>query len=215
MARRTPASPAPKPTRSSKTSLAKRNSSRFPMRDMSRTLARLPACGQNRSSSSSNDIKRRTLVSASNHQYRLAARPVGLPKESDWKYTEEPVREPGEGQILIKILYISLDPAMRGWINEGKSYIAPVEIGAVMRAGGLGRVAVSKNPKFAVGDYVYGAFGGQEFAISNGQGITKINAGALPLPVFLGTLGMPGMTAYFGLLDIGQPKPGQTVVVSG
>jgi NADPH-dependent curcumin reductase CurA len=85
----------------------------------------------------------------------------------------------------------------------------------VMRAGGLGRVRVSKNPKFAVGDYVYGAFGVQEFAISNGNGITTINAGAIPLPVFLGTLGMPGMTAYFGLLDIGQPKPGETVVVSG
>jgi len=84
-----------------------------------------------------------------------------------------------------------------------------------MRAGALGRVTASKNPKFAVGDHVYGAFGVQEFAISNGTGITKVNAGAIPLPVFLGTLGMPGMTAYFGLLDIGQPKPGQTVVVSG
>ena len=104
---------------------------------------------------------------------------------------------------------------MRGWMNEGKSYIAPVEIGEVMRAGGLGRVTASKNPKFAVGDYVYGAIGVQEFAISNGNGITKINAGAIPLPVFLGTLGVPGMTAYFGLLDIGQPKPGETVVVSG
>jgi NADPH-dependent curcumin reductase CurA len=84
-----------------------------------------------------------------------------------------------------------------------------------MRAGGLGRVTESKNSRFAVGDYVYGALGVQEFAISNGNGITKVNAGAVPLPVFLGTLGMPGMTAYFGLLDIGQPKPGQTVVVSG
>jgi hypothetical protein len=84
-----------------------------------------------------------------------------------------------------------------------------------MRAGGLGRVIASKNPKFAVGDHVYGAFGVQEFAISNGNGITKVNAGAVALPVFLGTLGMPGMTAYFGLLDIGRPEPGQTVVVSG
>jgi NADPH-dependent curcumin reductase CurA len=154
-------------------------------------------------------------MSKLNHKFELAARPVGMPKRTDWAYKEEPVREPGEGELLIKILYISLDPAMRGWMNAGKSYIAPVEIGEVMRAGGLGRVTASKNPKFAVGDYVYGAFGVQEFAISNGNGLSKINAGAIPLPVFLGTLGMPGMTAYFGLLDVGQPKPGETVVVSG
>src|SRR5580704_17574649 len=154
-------------------------------------------------------------MSKLNHKFELAARPVGMPKRTDWAYKEEPVREPGEGELLIKILYISLDPAMRGWMNEGKSYIAPVAIGEVMRAGGLGRVTESKNSRFAVGDYVYGALGVQEFAISNGNGITKVKAGAVPLPVFLGTLGMPGMTAYFGLLDIGQPKPGQTVVVSG
>src|ERR1700730_14926448 len=150
-----------------------------------------------------------------NRKFELAVRPLGMPKRSDWNYKEERAREPGEGELLVKILYISLDLAMRGWMNEGKSYIAAVEIGAVMRAGALGRVTASKNPKFAVGDYLYGAFGVQEFAHSNGQGITKINAGAIPLPVFLGTLGMPGMTAYFGLLDIGQPKPGETVVVSG
>ena len=98
---------------------------------------------------------------------------------------------------------------MRGWMNEGKSYIALVEIGEMMRAGGLGYVTASKNPKFAIGDCVYGAFGVQEFGISNGNGITKINAGAIPLPVFLGTLGMRGMTTYFGLLDIDQPKPGE------
>jgi len=154
-------------------------------------------------------------MSKLNHKFELAARPVGMPKRTDWTYKEEPVREPAAGELLIKILYISLDPAMRGWMNEGKSYIAPVEIGAVMRAGALGRVSASRNPKFAVGDYVYGALGVQEFAISNGDGITKINESAFPLPVFLGTLGMPGMTAYFGLLDIGQPKPGETVVVSG
>ncbi len=154
-------------------------------------------------------------MSKLNHKFELAARPVGMPKRTDWSYKEEPVCEPGEGQLLVKILYISLDPAMRGWMNEGKSYIAPVGIGEVMRAGGLGRVIASKNPKFAVGDHVYGAFGVQEFAMSNGNGITKVNAGAVALPVFLGTLGMPGMTAYFGLLDIGRPEPGQTVVVSG
>jgi NADPH-dependent curcumin reductase len=153
-----------------------------------------------------------TLV---NHQFRLAARPVGMPKRDDWSYTSEPVGEPGAGQLLIKLLYISLDPAMRGWMNEGKSYIPPVGIGEVMRAGALGRVIASQNPGFAVGDCVYGTLGMQEYAMSNGKGLTKIDAGSTPLPVFLGTLGMPGMTAYFGLLDIGQPKPGETVVVSG
>jgi NADPH-dependent curcumin reductase CurA len=151
-----------------------------------------------------------------NHKFELAMRPVGMCKRTDWVYKEEPVREPGEGEILVKILYISLDPAMRGWMNESrKSYVPPIEIGEVMRALALGRVIASKNTKFAVGDHVYGVLGVQEFAVSNGNSITKVHAGAIPLPVFLGTLGMPGMTAYFGLLEIGQPKPGQTVVVSG
>jgi len=150
-----------------------------------------------------------------NHQFRLAARPVGMPKRSDWSYTEEPVRDPGEGEVLVKLIYISLDPAMRGWMNEGKSYIAPVAIGEVMRAGGAGRVIASKNPKFAVGDYVYGGFGVQEYALSDGKSLTKVDTKLAPLPIYLGTLGMPGMTAYFGLLDIGQPKSGETVVVSG
>jgi NADPH-dependent curcumin reductase CurA len=149
-----------------------------------------------------------------NHQFRLAARPVGMAKRKDWNYVEEAVVEPGDGEFLVKILYISLDPAMRGWMNEGRSYIPSVAIGEVMRAGAAGRVIRSKNPAFAPGDYVYGAFGVQEYAISNGKGITKVDTQVAPLPVFLGTLGPPGMTAYFGLLDIGQPKPGETVVVS-
>ena len=150
-----------------------------------------------------------------NHQYRLATRPVGLAQRSNWNYTEEAVREPGQGEMLVKILYISLDPAMRGWMNEGKSYIAPVGIGEVMRAGGVGRVIASKNPAFAAGDHVVGVFGMQEYALSDGNGITRVDPGLAPLPVYLGTLGMPGMTAYFGLLDVGQAKSGETVVVSG
>src|ERR1700694_2194226 len=150
-----------------------------------------------------------------NHQYRLATRPVGLAQRSNWNYTEEAVREPGQGEMLVKILYISLDPAMRGWMNEGKSYIAPVGIGEVMRAGGVGRVIASKNPAFAAGDHVVGVFGMQEYALSDGNGITRVDPGLAPLPVYLGTLGMPGMTAYFGLLDVGKPKAGETVVVSG
>jgi hypothetical protein len=150
-----------------------------------------------------------------NHQFRLAARPVGMPKREDWNYTEEPVREPADGELLVKVLYISLDPAMRGWMNEGKSYIAPVGIGEVMRAGAVGKVIASKHPGFAVGDFVSGGFGVQEYAVSNGKGVIKVDTRFAALPVYLGTLGMPGMTAYFGLLDSGKPKEGETVVVSG
>jgi len=154
-------------------------------------------------------------MTISNRQVRLAARPVGVPRDTDWKFTEEPVREAGEGELLVRILYISLDPAMRGWMNDGKSYIAPVGIGEVMRAGAVGRVVASKNPAFAVGDHVQGMLGVQEYAVSDGSGLTRIDPGLAPIPLWLSTLGMPGMTAYFGLLEIGKPKPGETVVVSG
>ena len=150
-----------------------------------------------------------------NRQFRLAARPVGLPKRSDWTLVTEAVPEPGEGEILVKLLYISLDPAMRGWMNEGKSYVPPVGIGEVMRAYGAGRVLASRHEGFAVGDHVTGVFGMQEYAVSKGAGVIKVDPTRAPLPVYIGTLGMPGMTAYFGLLDIGKPKEGNTVVVSG
>lgn len=153
-----------------------------------------------------------TLV---NHQFRLAKRPVGMVQRSDFEYAEAPVAEPGEGEVLVKILYISLDPAMRGWMNEGKSYVPPVGIGEVMRAGAVGRVITSRDPNIAVGDHVVGVLGVQEYAVAKGKGLTKVDPKLVPLPVYLGTLGMPGMTAYFGLLEIGQPKAGETVVVSG
>ena len=154
-------------------------------------------------------------MTAVNRQFRLAARPVGLPKRTDWNLTEEPAPEPGDGEFLVEVLYISLDPAMRGWMNEGRSYIAPVGLGEVMRAAAVGRVVASKHPDFAVGDHVNGVFGVQQYALSKGAGVTKIDPDLAPLPVYLGTLGMPGMTAYFGLLEIGKPKSGQTIVVSG
>jgi NADPH-dependent curcumin reductase CurA len=150
-----------------------------------------------------------------NHQFRLAARPVGLPQPDVWSYTEEPVGEPTDGQVLVKVLCISLDPAMRGWMNEGRSYIPPVGIGEVMRALGAGRVIASKHERLAVGDHVTGLLGVQEHALVHGDAVQKVDAEADELPVCIGTLGMPGMTAYFGLLDIGQPREGDTVVVSG
>jgi NADPH-dependent curcumin reductase len=154
-------------------------------------------------------------MSTINRQVRLAARPVGLPKRSDWNYTEEAIAEPKEGELLVKVSHISLDPAMRGWMNEGKSYIRPVEIGEVMRAGAAGDVVASKHPGFKAGDRVAGTFGVQQFAISDGKGVRKVDTRLVPLATYLGALGMPGMTAYFGLLDVGKPKEGDTVVVSG
>src|SRR4051794_15997190 len=119
-------------------------------------------------------------MSRINHQFRLAARPVGLPKPTDWDHVEEPVAEPGDGELLIEITHLSLDPAMRGWMNEGKSYIPPVEIGEVMRAGGVGRVIASRHPGFAVGDHVTGLLGVQEYCLSNGRGLTKIDPQLAP-----------------------------------
>jgi NADPH-dependent curcumin reductase CurA len=154
-------------------------------------------------------------MALTNRAFRLAARPVGQPKPSDWTFAEEPVPELADGQILVEVRYLSLDPAMRGWMNDVPSYIRPVGIGEVMRAGGAGRVTATRHPGFAIGDAVVGMFGVQAWAVSDGRGVTRVDEGLAPLPVYLGTLGMTGLTAYFGLLDIGRPEPGQTVVVSG
>ncbi|MGA7561226.1 MAG: NADP-dependent oxidoreductase [Terriglobales bacterium] len=153
-------------------------------------------------------------MAITNHRFLLAARPVGMPKSSDWTYAEEPVAEPKAGELLVRVLYISLDPAMRIWINDVRSYMPPVGIGEVMRALGVGIVTASRNPHFTVGDHVSGLFGVQEYALTDGRGVTKIDPRIAPLPTYLSVLGMTGMTAYFGLLDTGQPKTGETVVVS-
>ena len=155
-----------------------------------------------------------------NHQVRLAKRPEGIAQRDDWRFTTEPVAEPAEGGVQVKVLSLSLDPAMRGWMNEGKSYIAPVEIGAVMRAGGVGRVVASKNSSFAVGDTVYGTLGVQEYLTLAQDdiarnGLAKIDLNLGSATQWLNVLGMPGMTGYFGLMDVGLPKAGETVVVSG
>ena len=161
-----------------------------------------------------------SLASLVNHQLRLASRPVGRPTAENWQLTTAPVAEPGAGGVLVKTLALSLDPAMRGWMNEGKSYIPPVAIGEVMRAGGVGVVVASHNPAFGVGDHVVGGPGVQEFFSVAGEqvkrsGLTRIDLRLGTLTQWLNVLGMPGMTAYFGLMDVGQPQPGQTVVVSG
>jgi NADPH-dependent curcumin reductase len=154
-------------------------------------------------------------MSATNLMVRLVARPVGEPKRSDFSFTDAPLPALQDGQILLKTLYLSLDPAMRGWMNEGKSYIAPVGLGEVMRAGGIGQVVESRHPKFAVGDYLSGMINVQTWCVTDGRGFTKVDPALAPLTTYLNVLGMPGMTAYWGLLDVGQPKAGETVVVSG
>lgn len=161
-----------------------------------------------------------TLAALTNHQIRLAARPNGLPTREGWSFTTEPVAEPSEGGVLVKTLALSLDPAMRGWMNEGKSYIPPVGIGEVMRAGGIGEVIASKNPAFAVGDLVSCTPGVQEYGLIPGDqikrnGLFKIDTRLGTPNQWLNVLGMPGMTGYFGLMDVGMPQPGETVVVSG
>ena len=160
------------------------------------------------------------LAALTNHQIRLKARPNGLPTREGWDFTTEPVVEPAEGGVLVRTLAISLDPAMRGWMNEGKSYIAPVAIGEVMRAGGIGEVIASKNPGFKVGDVVSCTPGVQEYCLIPADqikrnGLFRIDTRLGTPNQWLNVLGMPGMTGYFGLMDVGQPKPGETVVVSG
>lgn len=146
---------------------------------------------------------------------RLAARPVGLPKAEDWQIGDEPTGTPDDGEFLVQVEYLSVDPAMRTWMNAGRSYVPPVEIGEVMRAGGIGRVIDSRHRDFAVGDEVFGTFGVQRYALSDGRDVSAVDTTLAPAPVHLGALGISGLTAYFGLLDVGRPRPGQTVVISG
>ena len=137
-------------------------------------------------------------------------------RASDFEVAEVAVPEPGEGEFLVELTHISIDPAMRGWMNDVRSYIPPVQIGEVMRAGGIGRVVASAHDGFAEGDLVRGMFGVREHAVSDGAGVDKIvlsDGGSLA--AHLGVLGMTGMTAYFGLLDVGRVQPGDTVLVSG
>ncbi|GAB5472275.1 MAG: NADP-dependent oxidoreductase [Maribacter sp.] len=150
-----------------------------------------------------------------NKQLLFVKRPKGEADASTWSLVTNPVPEIEEGQILVKQHYVSLDPAMRGWMNEGKSYIAPMEIGSVMRAGSVGQVVASKNPKFEVGQFVAGTGGVQQYAVTDGNGFYQVDPQLAPLPMYIGTLGMPGMTAYFGITEVAKLKEGETVLVSG
>src|SRR5271166_5172337 len=150
-----------------------------------------------------------------NRQIVLAARPEGLPKPSDFRLVETPVPELTEGQFLVKTNYLSVDPYMRGRISEAKSYAEPVQIGQVMVGSTVGTVVESRNPDYPQSEVVVGYWGWQEYAISDGQGLERFDTSLAPMSTALGALGMPGMTAYFGLLEIGKPKPGDTVFVSG
>jgi NADPH-dependent curcumin reductase CurA len=147
-------------------------------------------------------------------QVRLAARPVGYPRETDFRLVESPVPEPGAGEFLVRVIYLSLDPYMRGRMSEARSYVPPVTLGDVMEGGTVGEVVRSNHPGYAVGDIVEGRLGWQEYAVSAGKGVRKLDPTVAPISTALGVLGMPGLTAYFGLLEVGQPKPGETVVVS-
>lgn len=152
---------------------------------------------------------------AKNRQVKLIARPKpGLFMREDFSIEDMPLEEPGPGEIRVKIEVVSLDPAMRGWVNESKSYVKPVPLGSVMRAYSAGVVDASNHPGFNVGDAVQGLLGVQQYAISNGKGLVKVDLSKAPIERWVGGLGMPGWTAYFGLLDVGQPKAGETVVVS-
>jgi len=150
-----------------------------------------------------------------NKQQILINRPEGLPDESTWQLRESEIPKAGEGQFVVKHEYISLDPAMRGWMKDQKSYIPPVPVGDVMRAGSIGYVVESNHPEYQVGDCITGWGGVQQYAVSDGQGWYKVDPSLAPLPTYIGTLGMPGVTAYFGILEVAAIKEGDIVLISG
>ncbi|QCI66635.1 NADP-dependent oxidoreductase [Phreatobacter stygius] len=154
------------------------------------------------------------MTTLANRRVLLAARPHGEPKPSDFRIDEAPAPEPGEGEVLLKIRYLSLDPYMRGRMSDAKSYAAPVEVGGVMEGGTVAEVVASKSDRFKPGDIVLSHSGWQSYAVADAKALRKIDPTAAPISTAVGVLGMPGMTAYTGLLTIGQPKAGETVVVA-
>jgi NADPH-dependent curcumin reductase len=154
------------------------------------------------------------MATGVNRQILLKSRPEGAPNLDNFELVRSPVPEPSDGEVLMRTRYLSLDPYMRGRMSAAKSYAKPVEVGEPMVGGTVGEIVTSRNAKFAVGDTVMGYGGWQDYALSNGAGLRKLDPAAAPVTTALGVLGMPGMTAYVGLLEIGQPKPGETVVVA-
>lgn len=154
-------------------------------------------------------------MAAVNRQITLAARPVGFPKVSDFQLVYSPVPSPVAGDVLVRSVYLSLDPYMRGRMNDAESYARPVAIGEVMTGGAVGFVVESRDPAFRSGDAVEGMLGWQEYAVAQARDLRKVDPVLAPISTALGVLGMPGLTAYFGMLEIGDPEPGETVVVSG
>ena len=151
-----------------------------------------------------------------NKQIILKQRPIGVPDASTWNLQESPIPKAAQGQVVVKTHYISLDPAMRGWLNDQKSYIPPVELEAVMRAGTIGTVIESNDhPHYKIGDVLSGWGGVQQYFATDGEGHFKVDTSMVPMTKYLGALGMPGMTAYFGILDVGKIKEGETVLISG
>jgi NADPH-dependent curcumin reductase CurA len=149
-----------------------------------------------------------------NRQILLVSRPTGFPTEANFSLVESPVPEPAAGQFLVRNRWLSLDPYMRGRMDAGKSYAPRVELGEVMVGGTVGEIVASRHPQFAAGEFVTGRLGWQEYALSDGAGVRKVDPKAAPLSYALGVLGMPGVTAWIGLLDIARPKAGETVLVS-
>ena len=155
------------------------------------------------------------MSAAINRHYVLASRPAGLPTPEEVPMREAPCPSPGEGEVLIKVLYLSLDPAIRGWMSDEPNYIEPIPVGGKVWAGGIGRVIESRSPDFEVGDYATGMLAWEEYHCASADTVSKIDPMGAPLTTFLSVLGATGLTAYFGLLDVGEPKPGQTLLVSG
>ncbi len=150
-----------------------------------------------------------------NRQWVLASRPQGMPVDDNFKFVEGPIPEPGPGQALVRTIFLSVDPYMRGRMRNVRSYVPPLQVGEVIEGGVVARVVKSNSPEFSVGDFVNARLGWQDYAVANASDLRKLPKDPALLSAALGVLGMTGMTAYFALLDIGQPTPGQTVLISG
>lgn len=153
-------------------------------------------------------------MTTTSREIRLKRRPIGLPSTDDFEFATVTLPDPDHGELVVRNLYMSVDPYMRGRMNDRKSYVPPFALGETLNGGAVGQVVQSNDGKFAVGDYVLNGLGWREYFISDGKGLTAIDPAIAPVQAFLGAVGMPGQTAYFGLLDIGRPKAGETVFVS-